>query len=291
MTKRSAGLSLLFASLALTLSAQTSVWKVTRNGQTIYVGGTCHLLRPADLPLPAEYDQAYAAAQKVYFETDIARVMSPEMQQIISERGLYADGQTLEKTLDAATWQQVKDYCAKAGLPAANVNRMKPWLVTIMIAAMELQKLGVSQEGADAIYFKRAKADGKAVAGLEEFEHHIGLITHIGAGREGELIRSTFEDLAQSIADFPQLLAAWRQGDLAAIEKHVLEDMRTKYPDIFRDLIVTRNNAWLVKIDDLLKSPETELVLVGFGHLAGPEGLIAQLRGRGCEITQLKAAK
>jgi uncharacterized protein YbaP (TraB family) len=238
-----------------------------------------------------EYDQAYAAAQKVYFETDIARVMSPEMQRIISERGLYADGQTLEQTLDAATWQQVKDYCAKAGLPAASVNRMKPWLLTIMIAAMELQKLGVSQEGADAIYFKRAKADGKPAAGLEEFEHHVDLITRIGAGREAELIRSTFEDLAQSIADSPQLLAAWRQGDLAAIEKHVLEEMRTKYPDIFRDLIVTRNNAWLVKIDDLLKSPETELILVGFGHLAGPEGLIAQLRGRGCEITQLQAAK
>lgn len=291
MTKRLAGLACLFTSLAVALPAQTSVWKVTRNDQTLYLGGTCHLLRPADLPLPAEYDQAYAAAQKVYFETDIGRVMSPEMQQAIAQRGLYQDGRTLEGVLDAATWKLVQDHCAATGLPVANVSRLKPWLAAIMFAAVELQKLGVSQEGVDAIYFKRAKADAKPVAGLESFEHHIDLITNIGAGRENEMIRSTLEDLAQTVTDFPQMLAAWRQGDLAAMDQYILDDMRAKYPEIFRDLIVNRNDAWLAVIEELLKTPETELVLVGFGHLAGREGLIERLRNGGCEVTQVGAAK
>jgi uncharacterized protein YbaP (TraB family) len=287
---------LLLATLALLLPispalAETSVWKVTKGDRTVYLGGTCHLLRPADLPLPAEFDQAYAAAQKVYFETDIARMLSPDMQQIIMTRGLYEAGQTLQFGVDPDAWGKIEAYCAKAGLPMANVTRMKPWLFVIVVTGLELQKLGVTQEGADVIYFKRAKTDNKPVGHLETFEAHIDFITGMGAGRESEMVRSGLDDLAQSIADFPKLLAAWRAGDLDAVEKEMLEEMRAKYPDIYKQLIVTRNNAWLGTIDDLLKSPEVEFVLAGFGHFAGPEGLIELLRKRGCEITQLKAAK
>jgi uncharacterized protein YbaP (TraB family) len=101
------------------------------------------------------------------------------------------------------------------------------------------------------------------------------------------MVSSSLDDLAQSIENFPKLVAAWRSGDLAAVDEHVLKDMRTQYPEIFRDLIVTRNNTWLASIDGMLQTPETELVLVGVGHMAGPEGLIARLRERGCEIVQL----
>lgn len=285
------GLSFLFGGLTLALTAQTSVWKVTRDGQTVYLGGTCHLLRSADLPLPAEYDQAYAAARKVYFETDLARAMSPEMQQIIQTRGFFGPGQSLQAAVDAGAWRKIQDYCAKAGLPLNSVSGMKPWLFVVMVTALELQKLGVTQEGADAIFFRRAQAEGKPVAALEKFEDHINFMTGLGAGKESEMISSSLDELAQAIADFPKLLAAWRQGDLAAIDEHVLGDMRAKYPDIFKELIVSRNNAWLTSIEGMLKNPEVELVLAGFGHFAGPEGLIEQLRRRGCEITQLKATK
>jgi hypothetical protein len=37
----------------------------------------------------------------------------------------------------------------------------------------------------------------------------------------------------------------------------------------------------------MLRSRETELVLVGALHLVGPEGLIAQLKRRGYRVEQL----
>jgi uncharacterized protein YbaP (TraB family) len=283
---------LLLATLALlspaaTVLAESAVWRVTKGGTTVYLGGTCHLLRPSDLPLPPEFDQAYAAASKVYFETDVARAMSPEMQQLMMERGLYEAGQSLLFAVNADAWKKIEAYCAKAGLPVANVARMKPWLFVIMVTGLELQKLGVTREGADFSFFKRAQADGKPAIALEKFEDHMNFIINLGAGKESEMVSSSLDDLAQSIENFPKLVAAWRSGDLAAIDEHALKDMRTRYPEIFRDLIVTRNNTWLASIDVMLQTPETELVLVGVGHMAGPEGLIARLRERGCEIVQL----
>src|SRR5258706_8959427 len=101
-------LVLLFSVVAV--SAQSSVWKVTRGPATLYLGGTIHLLRPSDLPLPAEFEMAYVASAQLYFETDIARVQSPEMQEIVATRGMFTDGRTLDQVLKPETWKAVQAY-------------------------------------------------------------------------------------------------------------------------------------------------------------------------------------
>ncbi|NQY94638.1 MAG: TraB/GumN family protein, partial [Campylobacteraceae bacterium] len=40
------------------LFAQTSIWKIQKNDEIIYLGGTIHLLRAKDYPLPIEYEKA-----------------------------------------------------------------------------------------------------------------------------------------------------------------------------------------------------------------------------------------
>ena len=39
--------------------AETSVWKVSKGGDYLYVAGTVHLLPESAFPLPAEFDKAY----------------------------------------------------------------------------------------------------------------------------------------------------------------------------------------------------------------------------------------
>jgi len=55
-----------------TISADSSVWKITSGENTVYLGGTVHLLRPSDYPLPEEYEQAYQESAVLVFETDIS---------------------------------------------------------------------------------------------------------------------------------------------------------------------------------------------------------------------------
>jgi len=51
--------------------------------------------------------------------------------------------------------------------------------------------------------------------------------------------------------------------------------------------LVQRNLNWLPQIMDYLKTPETEMVLVGSAHLLGKDGLIKLLKQAGLKITQL----
>jgi hypothetical protein len=286
--KRLLPLAAAFAA-TLALNAQTSVWKVSQGNRVLYLGGTSHLLRPADFPLPPEFDEAYAAASAVYFETDLKRVLSPEMQQVVMQRGMLADEQTLQSVVSTEAWQAIQVYCQTRGMPVAQVLKFRPWLFLTVISMVEIQKLGVTQAGVDLHFFQRATAERKAIGQLESFESQIDYITSMGAGHESEMILQSLEDLAELPEKVPQLLRGWRDGDMRVLDALMHDEMRTKHPAIYASLLVERNNHWLGVLERLIASPEVELVLVGVGHMAGPDGLLAQLRGRGYEVEQVRA--
>ena len=75
------------------------------DADTIYLGGTIHLLRATDFPLPEEFDQAYAASQRLFFETDIGAINSPEAQARMAQMMLAEPGKTLQSQLSPTTYQ------------------------------------------------------------------------------------------------------------------------------------------------------------------------------------------
>ena len=81
---------------------------------------------------------------------------------------------------------------------------------------------------------------------------------------------------------------AWRRGNLAQLKAVGITPFKNEFPDIYQTLIVDRNNAWLPKIEAMVKSREVEFVLVGALHLAGDDGLLALLVARGYRVRQLQ---
>ena len=56
-------------------SAESSVWRVESADSIIYLGGTCHMLRASDWPLPAAYDFAYRQSEIMVFETNLEQLL------------------------------------------------------------------------------------------------------------------------------------------------------------------------------------------------------------------------
>ena len=81
MTKKMVLLVLIFMSSCASAFASASVWAVRAGGNVTYIGGTCHLLRQSDHPLPAEYTTAYRASDLLVFETQLAQMQTAEFQQ------------------------------------------------------------------------------------------------------------------------------------------------------------------------------------------------------------------
>jgi hypothetical protein len=209
---------------------------------------------------------------------------APEGQLQLLQRLLYSDGRTLKTVLDEPTYQALSQYSAKAGLAIESLLLFKPPMVVITLTLLELQKLGLNESGVDQFFSQRAQADSKPLAGLETPEQQLDTLERMGQGHENELILSTIKDMQNLPSIMHELKAAWRKGDMKALENIGITPMQTEYPVLYQDLLVRRNQSWLPEIMAMLLSPERELILVGALHLAGTDGVLEQLRRRGYTV-------
>jgi uncharacterized protein YbaP (TraB family) len=277
---------LLLICSTMILLAKSSLWKITQGDNVIYLGGTIHLLRPDDFPLPSEFDTAYNHSQQLLFETDMSVMESSSFQQKMQLALIYTDGSTLKDYVSAKTYQMILDYF-KGTIPEQILNRSTPAMIALTVSQLEMSKYEMAEEGVDHHYYKKAVRDGKETGGLETPDEQIAFIASMGNDDPDGWIQNSIdevEDMGTMIAD---LVAAWRQGDTKALEKLVLEDMREKYPSIYKTLLLNRNSAWLPKLNELLTTEPVEFVLVGAGHLVGEGGVLALLKESGCTVEQL----
>ncbi|TDF38562.1 TraB/GumN family protein [Alteromonadaceae bacterium M269] len=277
------------AALLLTsISASaSSVWKVTKDNNTVYIGGTIHILKQENFPLPAEYDQAYSQADELYFETDIEATKSAAFQQKMMSKIILTDGSTLESYLKPETFNALKTHIQARGLPIENFQPLKPSAVALMLSVMEYQANGFLQEGVDAFYANKATKDGKAQGWLESVDEQLDFIANMGQGDEDNLIKYTLEELGNMSSLLDQLLAVWKSGDMVKMNDLVIENMQDSSSELYDDLLKDRNNNWMPKIIEMFEDKDTEFVLVGLAHLAGKDSVLQQLKARGYKIEQL----
>jgi uncharacterized protein len=286
MTLNKLGTFIFFA-IASFYVHSASVWKVSSEKNTLYIGGTIHILSPQDYPLPVEYDTAYQAADKVAFETDIEAVNSIDFQQKMMAQLVYSDGTTLDKVLNADTYAALKQHLAQRNVPIEAMATLKPSLIAITLSVMELQALGFTSEGVDQHYANLAQADNKPQAWFETPEEQIAFIVNLGQEDESGMIDYAIRDVKKLPETINALRTSWRQGDMQTMADVSIDEFKADYPQIYRDLLVDRNNKWMPKIETMLNDPEVEFILVGAMHLAGPDSVLAKLAAKGYKIEKL----
>lgn len=279
---------LLLVMLPVAAWSETSLWEVASGGQTLYLGGTCHVLRSTDYPLPEEFGQAYRDAGLVVFEVNPGKMNTPEVQQKVLAGAVYRDGRTLEKVLSPATYKALQAFCTDRGVPLQGLLRFKPSLVAVTLLALELQNRGVDAAGVEQYFYQRALADHKSIGALETVDQQVAFILGMGQGNENAFMAASLQDMERLDQVFDDLIAAWRKGDEAALEALTSGDIRAEFPAVYRTLFVDRNRAWLPAIKAYLRTPEKELILVGAGHLPGDDGLLKMLRDQGCRVRKVE---
>lgn len=288
MIKKIILLVLIVVGFVATAWAKASVWVVQSGGNVVYIGGTCHLLRQSDHPLPKEYTTAYQASDRLVFETQLEQLQSTAFQQKLAQKAMYTDGTTLDQVLSPAIYRELSDYCNRAGVPIAQLKSFKPFMVILTLVSVELQKMGVSsQAGVDQHFFNKARADGKPTAGLETVQAQLDFLSSMGDGIEDRFVAKGLKDLGRFQQLLDQLISVWRDGDEAKLYRFFLHDMKNDFPKLHRRLVDDRNAAWMPKIKQLIASPQTEFVLVGVAHLVGPQGIISLLKKQGMTVEKL----
>jgi uncharacterized protein YbaP (TraB family) len=281
-------LPLVFAAVErLTAQEKNFLWKIRSEKNTVYVLGSVHFLKKDNYPLKPGIEEAYANTKKLVLEVDLQNAAPEKSQGLILQRGLYDDGRTLQQAVSREIFSLVEKRAQEFGLPAAALDRFKPWSAAMTLLSLKLNKLGFDQKyGLDWHFFERAKRDRKDVVGLETFEYQIGIFDQMSSSDQEQMLGRSLKDLDVVEKEVDRLIHAWLTGNVKTMEALLLESFR-EYPKMHQKLLIDRNRQWLRHIEDYLSQSEPYLLVVGAAHLVGKGGLIELLKERGYSAQQM----
>ena len=267
--------------------AQTSVWKVSKGNDTVFIGGTIHILPISEFPLPFEFTETFEKSNTIVFEVKMPDPADIKGQREIMSGLAYAEGKTLKDDVSKETYEALNAYLSHFGATADQLAQFKPGMVASTLVAMEAQRSQLAGQGVDAYFMQLAARDGKSSEYLESLDFQINMLANMGAGEEDRFISETLETLPELKHILKSTIKAWREGDTKKIEELVVETFKRESPASYDDVFTKRNHNWLSKIEAMFDDDDQEFVLVGAGHLVGDESVIALLKAKGYTIEQL----
>jgi uncharacterized protein YbaP (TraB family) len=278
--------------LAIVPSAaeKSCLWKVGSEGNEIYVLGSIHFLKAKHYPLAPAIETAYGQADGLVFEASIDSLQSPQHQAALMVKGFYEEGGTLKDHISKETYTKVRKRVETLGTSVTLLEPFRPWLAALTVSVLEIQRLGFQpQWGVDLHFHNRAKEDGKVIEALESTEFQIDLFAGIEEDRQEAFLEYTLSELDNAQKFLDRIVTSWRSGDVDGLQRFLNEELlkEKEWQGLVERVLFARNEAWIPRIEQLLQSGKTYLVVVGAAHVVGHRSVIDLLEKKGYTIEQM----
>jgi uncharacterized protein YbaP (TraB family) len=279
----------LLLALAISLAAapawaKPAVWVVRDADSELVLFGSMHVL-PAGLDwAPPALTRALGAADDVWFEVPFDAESLRRTADLAAQAGVLPPGETLSAKLPPTLLTRLAWACDALGVPRFELERLRPWMAELRLALAAFAKAGggvangVEQQIA-------AQAPAKAARrAFETPEQQIALFADAPQAEQIASLDDTLRELRRDPSNFARLVDAWSRGDLKTLDAEALRPMRRGSPALYRRMIVARNGRWVEALRARLAGSGETVVVVGAGHLIGPDGLPARLRALGYTV-------
>jgi uncharacterized protein YbaP (TraB family) len=277
--------ALAFTALARPAVAEPALWRVQGPHATIYLFGTVHVLKPSTQWRTPKIDQAFKSSTSLYEEITDADDPSAA-QPLLLKYGLDP-AHPLTTKLDDAAKAELATVGGSLGLLPSQLEPMRPWLASLMISVLPVVKAGYDpKSGVDNVLKADAAAMGKPLLAFETLEQQVRFFADLPQKQEVDYLMSTLDDAAKGAAELDELVDSWASGDTKRLEELMNGDLTSKYPTLYKILLVDRNKAFAAQVETLLKGEGTIFVAIGAGHLVGPDSVQADLARDGIKAVR-----
>lgn len=283
MLKRLAVLMLLL--IAAPAWADPAIWVARGPNAAVYLLGSVHLLRPGTVWEGPAIRRAFDEARECWFEAVLPDDPAA-MQSVMMSAGLDP-AHKLSDLLPPGRRAMFDELADKSGLSAA-MQAMRPWLAAVVLAAQPLLKAGYDPAlGVDTVLQAKARAAGKRVAGVETAEAQMRLMARLPQGLAIKFLISTMDDAAKGPALIDEMIRGWQAADTEAMARTMTGQLRTEAPELYRIIFTSRNETFARAVEGFLAGDKPVLLVVGAGHLAGPDNVRDLLERRGIKVERL----
>lgn len=270
---------------AATTTPQPFLWEVRDGERVSHLFGTMHAGADLEASLPERHHGTLDSAHTVVLEANIAEVDA----QASVRASLLPAGRTLDTILPADVYEGVSSRLA-ATIPETALRRMRPWVVSTLIALTSIQQLrpDASTTPIDALIGERARSRGAQMLYLETAADQLGFINEVPEGYFVASLTEVVRTPDESARETSGMVDAYTHGDADAMATLLFdEEEMNAFPEAYEILFFRRNRAWLDQLDPRMREGGL-FVAVGLGHLLGDRGLVAGLASRGFVVTRLR---
>ncbi len=282
-----AALALAFAPLA---PAAEFLWEVSSLTNKVYLYGTVHAGKKDWYPLPDAVERAFADAAVLVVEADITNT---EAIRKSADALNYKGDDTLRQHVPPEQYARMLKLLPRYGFAEREVVKAKPFMAVSLLVFAEWARSGFTPGlGVDGYLLRKAQAEARPVVEIEGVETQVRLMDSLTEKQVQDLYKGTLDALEEDLTtdQIKGLVAAWQGGDpgqLLEIARRYNEKVAGA-AEFEEKFIWQRHDEMLKKIEGWLAQRRTPyFIAVGALHLAGPRGLVEQLRKRGYVVRQL----
>lgn len=273
----------LLATAAAPAAAEPPVWTVRDADSMIVLFGSVHVLPAALDWRPAALDAALATADDLWFETPVDAENEAAASRAALASGYLPAGESLSALLSPDGRARLDRLCGRLGVSPAAIDRLRPWFADVTIGVLALTQQGASVTTG----VERILADAAPGAQRRAFEtpaEQIAFFAEAPLADQLASLEDTLKQLDEDPAYYDRLIDAWAEGDTGAIEALGLTPMKQVSLYLYDRLIVQRNRRWAEAIAGRMAGAGETVIVVGVGHLVGPDSVPALLRARGFRV-------
>jgi uncharacterized protein YbaP (TraB family) len=270
-----------------TASAVPAMWVVKDADSEIYLFGTMHILRPDTAWRTARYEEAYACARTVWFETDVD-TPPEEVSRLTATYGLDPE-RTLSQKLSPAALKALRPMLRRRPVSLAAIDHLRPWAAAMMLQVLPMTRRGYAvSAGVDVVVTHQAQGEAKTIRTFETLEEQVRIFAGLPEAVEVQYLEDVIggRDARQLGGDAIQ--AAWLAGDIETLGPGLVGAMKTDRPALYEAMLRRRNQAWTAVIAREMAGSGVELVNVGALHMVGPDGLPALLAANGFKVERIQ---
>lgn len=270
------------------IKATPALWKIEKEGATVFLFGSLHILPDTLEWITPEIDAAMAASDIFVFEVPTDEEAAAAEKEFIVKYGLLPQGASLRNVLTAREFLIYSTVLRRAGLKPEQFARYRPWLAAVILGLAYNNPQGITEiSGADNDLVDYANANGKQVRYLETPASQMALLTGNGDVAAILSLKRLIRTLPTTKTQSQQLLDLWSAGDADSIARRI-DSYFTGYTMSKDALVGNRNREWLAPIKELLnRNGKTAMVTVGAAHIGGLNGLIPLLCAEGHEVARV----
>lgn len=257
------------------------LWLVESQGRRAYLFGETPARESAWHD--ARIESLLPTCSVLWNETN--RQWRADKQALMKRYGLDLQVPLIQK-LDAAGLARLTEAAALAKMPVEALAPFRPWTAAFTLEGAYYDQLKRDPaHSAENVLIPIAKKAGLALA--SEFAAQDDICAFMGeftAEQDLQFLHYTLDTVLAGPQANERIYASWARGDAGPAEQ-VVQDMKRRYPAMHERMVLDRNRGWVPRFAQMLAADKPAMVVVGLYHMAGPDSVVAQLRGAGYRLS------